>query len=128
MSIVGLGTDLVELARIRHALERFGERFLTRCYTPQEIAFCRLQQDPVPRLAARYAAKEAAAKALGTGIARGILWKEIEVLRQPGHAPRLVLHGRAQQRAEALGSGTAHVTLSHAREIAGATVILERAS
>ena len=125
MSIVGLGTDLVELARIAAALARFGDRFLTRCYTPAEIAFCRLQQDPVPRLAARYAAKEAAAKALGTGIARGILWKEIEVLRTPGQPPRLILHGRALQRAESLATRTAHITLTHARELASATVILE---
>ena len=79
----------------------------------------------MPRLAARYAAKEAASKALGTGIARGILWKEIEVVRTKGTQPLLKLHGRAAERAERIGTRGMHVTLTHAREMAGATVILE---
>ncbi len=125
MSISGLGLDQTELARVRQALERFGDRFLKRCYTEDEIRFCSAQRDPVPRLAARYAAKEAAAKALGTGIARGVLWKEIEVTRREGEAPRLRLHGRALERARELGAGRFHLTLTHARDLAAAVVVLE---
>lgn len=126
MAIAGLGQDLVELARIRDALERFGERFLQRCYTAEEIRFCRLQADPIPRLAARYAAKEAASKALGTGIARGVLWRDMEVRREPGKPPRLHLYGRAAERAAAMGITALHITISHEREMASALVIAER--
>src|SRR5690606_7082206 len=116
LSIVGTGYDQTELERIRDAVNRFGDRFLRRCFTEEEIRLSFLHRDPVPRLAARYAAKEAASKALGTGIARGVLWKEIEVRRVEGEAPRLFLHGRAGERAQLLGAKAAHVSLTHARQ------------
>lgn len=123
--ILGIGNDLIELERIRNAVERFGERFLYRCFTRRELEFCRSFSDPIPHLAARFAAKEAGAKALGTGIARGILWREIEVLRRRGHRPTLHLHGRAWGRAEAMGAERAHVTLTHSRTMAEAVVLVE---
>ncbi|MEN6624819.1 MAG: holo-ACP synthase [Candidatus Sumerlaeia bacterium] len=125
MPIIGIGYDLTELARIRAALERHGDRFLNRCFTEEEIRFSRLHRDPVPRLAARYAAKEAASKALGTGIARGILWKDIEVVREPGERPLIFFHNRAADRARELGMRSAHVSLTHARDAAAAMVIIE---
>ena len=126
--ILGLGVDEIGLERIGRSYERFGDRFLSHCYTDAERAFCFRQRDPVPRLAARYAAKEAASKALGTGLARGIVWREIEVRREPGHKPTLHLHGRARERAEAMGVIRMHVSLTHCRRHAAATVVMEGAS
>lgn len=125
MSIIGIGHDQVELERIRQSYERFGERFLRRCYTEEEIRFCLRRKDPIPGLAARFSAKEAGAKALGTGIARGVAWTEIEVRRTPGHRPTLHFYGRAAERAAHLGAQRAHVSLTHAQELASAFVILE---
>jgi holo-[acyl-carrier protein] synthase len=125
VSIAGIGQDLLELSRVRTALERHGERFLKRCFTANELEYCLRFKDPVPELAARFAAKEAASKALGTGIAQGVAWREIEVLRKPWSAPTLHLHGQAAARAEALNVGVAHVTLTHAMQICSAVVILE---
>jgi holo-[acyl-carrier protein] synthase len=128
VSIVGIGQDLVELPRIRRAVERHGSRFLHRCYTDAELQYCQRLKDPIPSLAARFAAKEAAAKALGTGIACGVGWRDIEVLREPGHAPRLLLHGRARERGERLQVSQTHISLTHGREVASAVVILEKLS
>lgn len=125
MKILGTGIDLTELPRIRRAYERHGERFLRHCYTAREVEFCFRHSDPVPRLAARYAAKEAGAKALGTGLARGIIWREIEVVREPGHRPCIRFHGRAAERARAMGVQRAHLSITHGRDVAGATVIVE---
>ena len=125
MSILGLGIDQVELARIRAALERHGDRFLERCFVEDELCFCRRMRDPVPHLAARFAAKEAASKALGTGIAKGIGWKEIVVRRQNGERPTLHFYGRAEALARRLGVTHAHVSLTHSRELAAAQVIIE---
>ena len=125
MSVLGVGYDLIELEQIRRVLGRFGERFLRRCYTEAEIEYCRRFRDPVPSLAARYAAKEAGSKALGTGIAHGVSWREIEVRRQPGHSPSLRFYGRARELAQGRGVRYAHVSLTHARQVAGAIVILE---
>ncbi len=123
--IIGIGFDQTELARIRAALARHGDRFLKRCFSQEEIRFARLHVDPVPRLAARYAAKEAGSKALGTGIARGILWKDIEVVRVEGERPHIRFHGRAAERAKRLGMTAAHVSLTHARDVAAAVVTIE---
>lgn len=125
MSILGIGNDLVELERIRKSLAQFGEHFLERCFTAEERDFCGRRRDPVPGLAARFAAKEAGAKALGTGIARGINWQEIEVRREHDGPPTLHFHGRAAEIASQLGVKRVHVSLTHARELAGAFVILE---
>ena len=108
------------------SIDRFGDRFLRRVYTPGEIAYCmRKQKTSGESLAARFAAKEAAAKALGTGISRGVSWLEMEVIRFPGHAPQIHLHGRAAERAERLGVRHSSVSLTHSRTEALAIVILE---
>ena len=113
------GIDIIEIHRIRDVVARWGDRFLNRIYTTQELAFC---GDKTQRLAARFAAKEAASKALGLGI-RGIAWKEIEVVRKRGHPPYLKLHGRAAKRAEFLGISQLSISISHSREYAVASVV-----
>ena len=123
--IVGLGTDLVEISRIEQSIARYGERLLARVYTPGEIVFCRRKKNAAESFAARFAAKEAAAKALGTGISRGVSWQEIEVVRRPGERPEIVFHGRAAERAQAMGVRNASLSLTHSRDVAMAVVILE---
>ena len=113
------GIDIIEIYRIRDVIARWGDRFLRRIYTPEELAFCNGKDN---RLAARFAAKEAASKALGLGI-RGIAWKEIEVVRQRGHPPSLRLHGRAAKRAEFLGIAHLTISISHSRDYAVASVV-----
>jgi holo-[acyl-carrier protein] synthase len=113
------GIDVVELDRLERVLRRHPERFLARVYTPAEVAFCRGR---VPELAARFAAKEATMKALGTGI-RGVGWREIEVLPNRRGKPLLLLHGRAARRAEAIGLTDLEVSLTTARDFAAAVVI-----
>ena len=123
--VIGVGTDLMEIARIAHSVDRFGERFLRRVFTPREIEYCRRKKNAAESLAARFAAKEAGAKALGTGISRGVGWLELEVLREPGDRPTLQLTGRAQDRARWLGVATISLSLSHSRDTALAVVIME---
>jgi holo-[acyl-carrier protein] synthase len=124
--IVGLGMDLVEIARIRHLLARFGDRGVSRIWTPGERAYCERHADPATSFAARFAAKEACYKALsGAPEARAIGWHDMEVIRGFDGAPTLHLHGRAQARAAALGVTVVHVTLTHAQDVAGAVVVLE---
>jgi holo-[acyl-carrier protein] synthase len=123
--IVGLGTDLIEIARIEHSLARFGDAFLRRVYTGGEIAYCRRKRNSAESFAARFAAKEAAAKALGTGISRGVSWREFEVRRRPGERPEMHLSGRAAELAAALGVRRIALTLSHSREHAMAVVLAE---
>lgn len=125
--IVGLGMDLVDIPRIRAMLVRFGDRAAARVWTPGERAYCDQHADPAVPYAARFAAKEACFKALsGSPDARAIGWQEMEVIRDFDGAPTLVLHGRAAERAAALGVTAVHVTLTHAEGVAGAVVILER--
>ena len=124
--VIGLGTDLAEVARIEASLRRFGDHFLERIYTPAEIAYCNARRkSSAESFAARFAAKEAGAKALGTGISRGVGWREFEVQRQPGHAPQLVLHGRAAEIARKLGITRLSLSLTHTRSLAMAVVIAE---
>jgi holo-[acyl-carrier protein] synthase len=124
--ILGLGTDMIEISRIQLSIEQFGDRFLHRVFTPGEIAYCqRKKKHAAESFAARFAAKEAGAKALGTGISRGITWKEIEVRREAGTAPTLHLTGRAQDRAKELGITRFSLSLTHSRDIALAVVIAE---
>src|SRR5919106_6675940 len=101
MTIIGIGVDATDLPRIADLLERYGDRFLRRVFTDDEIAYCMQRRDPVPHLAARFAAKEAAMKALGTGHARGVMWKDIEILRAGG-PPQLRLTGGALRRFESM--------------------------
>jgi holo-[acyl-carrier protein] synthase len=123
--VLGLGSDLIEIARIAASIDRFGERFLRRVYTPGEIAYCMRKKNAAESFAARFAAKEAGAKALGTGISHGIAWPEIEVRREPSGRPTLHWSGRARLRAAALGVRKSSLTLTHSREMAMAVVIVE---
>jgi holo-[acyl-carrier protein] synthase len=123
--LVGTGTDIIEIARIRGSIARFGPRFLERVFTPGEIAFCERKKNAAESYAGRFAAKEAAAKALGTGIARGVSWLEIEVRRQPGERPTIHFAGRAAARAAAMDVTAASLSITHSRELALATVLLE---
>ncbi len=123
--IVGIGTDLIEVARIEASLHRFGDQFLERIYTAGEIAYCKARRTGAESLAARFAAKEAGAKALGTGISRGVGWRELEVHRLPGRAPELRLHGRAAEIAASLGIARLTLSLTHTRGLAMAVVIAE---
>jgi holo-[acyl-carrier protein] synthase len=124
--VIGIGTDLIEIARVARSIERFGDAFLHRVYTPQEIAFCTAKnKGAAESFAARFAAKEAGAKALGTGISRGVSWREFEVERQPGHRPMLRLRGRAAELAATLGVTGISLSLTHSREMAMAVVLLE---
>jgi holo-[acyl-carrier protein] synthase len=123
--VVGLGTDIIEIARIAQSIDRYGERFVQRIFTADEIAYCRRKKSAAESFAARFAAKEAAAKALGTGISRGVSWLEIEVTREPGGRPLLALSGRAAERARELGVVRASLSLTHTREMAMAVVVME---
>jgi holo-[acyl-carrier protein] synthase len=123
--IIATGIDLVEISRIEEVFERRGDRFRQRVFTEAEIEYCERQQARLESYAARFAAKEAAMKALGTGWADGVGWKEIEVVRDPGGAPRLELRGRALDRFRELGASRAHLSLTHTRGLAMAQVIFE---
>jgi holo-[acyl-carrier protein] synthase len=122
MNPTGIGIDLVEVARIREMLERHGQRFKERTFTAGEIAYCDACADPAMHYAARFAAKEAAAKALGTGLwAEGVVWTDIEVVREASGKPQIVLHGAAKQHA---ADANCLVSLTHTRDLAMAQVIL----
>lgn len=124
--ICGLGADLSEIPRIRAAYTRWGERFLRKVFTEEEIRYSLRRRDPAPHLAARFAAKEAGAKALGTGISRGVRWKDLQVTRERGQAPRLLMVGPAAERLDRYGSGArVHLTLTHSRDLAQAFVVIE---
>ncbi len=123
--IIGLGTDLIEIERIERSVERFGEAFLQRIFTPGEIAYCQSKKNAAESLAARFAAKEAGAKALGTGISRGVSWREFEVRRLPGQRPELHLSGRAAEIAAALGVRRLALSLTHSRSVSMAVVVAE---
>lgn len=121
--IIGLGLDIVETERIRRLYERFGQRFPGRILAPGELAL--MPANAVPYIASRFAAKEAAVKALGTGFARGIVPQQIETVRDLLGKPALLLHGEARRRADTLGVSVCHVSLTHERNYAAAVVILE---
>ena len=123
--IVGTGVDIVEVPRVAAAIERFGKRFLQRIYTDAEIRYCQSRRNSVERFAARFAAKEAALKALGTGWRMGVAWKEVEVRREPGGRPTVHFSGRAAEFATRLRMKHASLSLSHTAEQAIAQVILE---
>ena len=123
MNIVGIGIDATDLPRVADIVERYGDRFLRRVFTDGEIAYCTKRRNPVPHLAARFAVKEAVMKALGTGQSRGVLWKDIEVVR-PGGPPRLKLHGGAARRAAEMGVKESLVTITHSESLAFAQVLL----
>src|SRR5260221_2169165 len=111
--IVGSGLDLVEVDRIRRALDRFPQRFRDRVFTPREVAYCERYRNSVERYASRFAAKEAGMKALGTGWRGGIGWRDLEVVRPPGSRPTLEFHGVAPRRASALCGHHGGLSLTH---------------
>jgi holo-[acyl-carrier protein] synthase len=123
--LIGTGVDLIEIERIAHSIERYGERFLHRIYTEHEIAYCNSKRSSAESFAARFAAKEAGAKALGTGISRGVTWIEFQIARQPGGRPVLELRGRAALLAKELGVKTISLSLTHTGNLAMATVMME---
>jgi holo-[acyl-carrier protein] synthase len=123
--IVGSGIDLAEIERIQHSMDRYGKRFLDRVYTAGEQAYCLGKRKAAESLAARFAAKEAGAKALGTGISHGVNWLEIEVVREPGGRPALRFHGRAAEFANRLGATRAALSITHTNTLAMASVVLE---
>lgn len=123
--IAGSGIDVIEIERIQHAVDRYGERFLSRVYLAEEQRYCMRKRNSAESFAARFAAKEAAAKALGTGISYGVNWLEIEVVREPSGKPSLRFHGRAAQIAEGLGVVRSSLSLTHTAKVAMASVVLE---
>jgi len=127
MSVVGIGVDLVECARIQHSIDRFGERFLHRVFTDGEVAYSMSMKVPARHLAARFAAKEAVSKAFGTGIGKAMGWRDIDVQKKASGEPFLVLSGPAGELAKARGVTNALITLSHTDHLAMACIVLETA-
>jgi holo-[acyl-carrier protein] synthase len=123
MNILGLGFDATDIPRVRDVFQQYGERFIRRILTEGEIAYCTRRRDPVPHIAGRFAAKEATMKALGTGHSRGVLWKDIEVVRHGG-PPKLLLHGGAERRAASMGVQSSLLTITHSEALAMAQVLL----
>jgi holo-[acyl-carrier protein] synthase len=123
--IIGTGVDIAEVPRIRASVARFGERFLRRIFTDGEIRYCESKASRFESYAARFAAKEAGMKALGTGWSRGVRWRDIEVVRPKGQRPTLQFHGRAAEIAARLGAANITLSLTHTADEALAHVILE---
>ncbi len=123
--ILGLGIDIIEVARIQASHEKFGERFLKRVLRPAEIAYCLSHKRPAPFLAARFAAKEAISKAFATGIGHQLGWQHMEVGRKESGEPFVILHGRGQELLVQRGGRIVHLTLSHTESYAAAIAILE---
>ena len=121
--IIGIGIDIEEVGRVEDLARRYGERFVGRIFTDGEARYCLRRRAPAQHLAARFSAKEAAMKALGTGRARGVLWRDVEVVREGG-PPQLKLHGGARRRFEALGATRSLLTMTHSRQLAIAQVVL----
>lgn len=122
--IIGLGMDATEIDRIEATIARYGDRFLRRIFTDGEIAYATRRRFPAPHFAGRFAAKEAAMKALGTGHSQGVLWRDIEVVRAPGGPPQLQFHGGAARRMSYLHASGSLLTITHSQTLALAHVIL----
>jgi holo-[acyl-carrier protein] synthase len=122
MDIIAVGIDATDIPRVEDTLRRFGDRFLQRVFTAGEIAYCMRRRHPAPHLAARFAAKEAAMKALGTGLSQGVTWRDIEVFRRHG-PPQLQFHGTAAARFASLRATRALLSLTHAQSLALAQVL-----
>src|SRR6266581_9584689 len=123
--ILGIGIDIIEVARIQASYERFGERFLNRILHPKEISYCLQHKTPAPFLAARFAAKEAISKAFGTGIGAQLGWQDMEIGRKPSGEPFVILHEAGQKLLKARGGLTVLISLSHTQVHATAMAILE---
>jgi holo-[acyl-carrier protein] synthase len=124
--IVGTGVDIVDIERFRKIVGRLKGRFIERVFTPAERKFCDRYRDPIPHFSARFAAKEALFKALGTGWAKGVTWLDAEVKRENSEPPVLVLHGEAEKQSIRLGACRVHLSISHSDQWAVAMVILEK--
>jgi holo-[acyl-carrier protein] synthase len=122
-NIIGLGFDVTEIPRIADALGRYGDRFMRRVFTDGEIDYCTRRRAPAMHFAGRFAAKEAAMKALGTGHSHGVLWRDVEVVRRGG-PPQLQLHGGAGRRLLAIGGRRSLVTITHTETLAMAQVLI----
>ncbi len=125
MEIIGLGLDATEIARIASTIKQYGDRFTSRIFTEGEIAYCTRKRDAASSFAARFAAKEAAMKALGTGHSQGVLWRDVEVVRRHG-PPQLRFHGGALARFTSMGATGSLMTITHAKELAIVHVMLVR--
>lgn len=119
---IGVGIDLVDIAELAEVIAR--PRMLARVFTRREVAYCRARAQPMQHFAARFAAKEAAFKAIGTGWANGVTWRDAEVVAAPGGAPQLVCRGELARRGKALGAARFHVSLSHSGTYAAAVVVV----
>jgi holo-[acyl-carrier protein] synthase len=124
--IYGIGIDLVKVIRVKEALERWGERFQNKVFTPGEVRYCMQKKNPSPNFAARFAAKEAFVKALGIGIRRGVHWKDIEVQRGSLGRPVLKLNGRAVEICQKERIEGLFLSLTHDGDYSGAIVVLEK--
>src|ERR1700719_4494015 len=125
MSVLGIGVDLVECARIQHSIDRFGDRFLHRVFTDGEIEYSMSMKFPARHLAARFAAKEAVSKAFGTGIGKAMGWKDIDVRRRESGEPFVVLEGGAKKLAEERKVSKVSISLSHTEHHAMAVIVME---
>src|SRR5262245_2033598 len=123
--ILGVGIDIIEVARIGASYEKFGERFLNRILLPDEIKYCLTHKIPAPFLAARFAAKEAISKAFGTGIGKHLGWHDLEVRRKESGEPYVVLHGKGQTLLEGRNARVVLISLSHTQSYAAAVAVLE---
>ena len=123
--IFGIGIDIIEVARIRASLEKFGERFGQRVLLPGEIAYCLSHAHPAPFVAVRFAAKEAISKAFGTGIGAQLGWRDMEICKKDSGEPFVVLHGKGKELFAARGAKQLLVSLSHTEHYAAATAVLE---
>jgi holo-[acyl-carrier protein] synthase len=122
-NIIGLGFDATDIPRIAATLERYGARFMHRIFSDAEVAYCSRRRVPAIHFAGRFAAKEAAMKALGTGHSHGVLWRDVEIVRRGG-PPQLRLHGGAARRFQSMGGRTSLVTITHSDALAMAQVLL----
>ena len=121
--IIGIGNDMIDIRRVERTIERYGERFLRRIFTDGEMAYAMRRRVPAIHFAGRFAAKEAAMKALGTGHSQGVLWRDVEVVRRGG-PPQLQLHGGAARRFAAMGGRSTLLTITHSDELALAQVLI----
>ncbi len=124
MSLYGIGIDVVEVDRIKSSLSEFGEQFLNRIFTAEERAYCEKQKNRELSYAARFAAKEAIAKAFGTGIGKAVGWRELEVHRKESGEPTIILHGKAAELAESLKVSEVKISLTHAQHYAAANAVI----
>jgi holo-[acyl-carrier protein] synthase len=124
ITIIGLGLDATDIPRIAATISRYGERFTHRIFTEGEVAYCMRRREPAIHFAGRFASKEAAMKALGTGHAQGVLWRDVEVVRRPGGPPQLQLHGGAALRFAKIGGRSSQLTITHSDALALAQVII----